>query len=172
MYDFSILRSLRKRENLNIADVSEKSGVSAAVISKLERNQTVAELETLYKLSHVFGLNPSDLLAIAETRSAQKTNASVHSADGFKFREIRYGNIRSLLGDAKSGAKVSRPKIHQDDYELCWVLSGKLAFYLPNEHFELTAGEAIQFDALLEHTYEAIEDCQILIIHIRKNKRF
>jgi len=38
MYDFSILRDLRKRSGLNIADVSARSGVSAAVISKLERN--------------------------------------------------------------------------------------------------------------------------------------
>ncbi|RKX92599.1 MAG: hypothetical protein DRZ90_13690, partial [Spirochaetes bacterium] len=37
-YDFSILRNLRKRSGFTIADVSEKSGVSQAVISKLERN--------------------------------------------------------------------------------------------------------------------------------------
>ena len=51
LYDFSILRSLRKRSNLTIADVSDKSGVSPAVISKLERNQTSAELETLFRIA-------------------------------------------------------------------------------------------------------------------------
>ena len=70
IYDFSILRELRKRENLNIAEFSEKSGVSASVISKLERNQSVAELETIFRLARVLGLTASDLIALAEDRTA------------------------------------------------------------------------------------------------------
>ena len=37
---------------------------------------------------------------------------------------------------------------------------------------ELGAGEAIQFDALLEHRYKALEDTRLLIAHIQKGKRF
>lgn len=172
IYDFSILRELRKREGLMIADVSERSGVSAAVISKLERNQTRAELETIYRLGRVFGLNSSDIIALAESRSAMKNTATQYRAEGFHFQEMRYSNVRCLFGSAKKGGRVSRPRIHQDDYELCWVLKGKIAFYLPHEKHQLGEGEAIQFDALLEHTYEALEDCQIIIIHIKKGKRF
>ena len=65
MYDFSFLRQLRKRDDLTIGDVSARSGISAAVISKLERNQTRAELETLFKLSRVFGLTTNELVALA-----------------------------------------------------------------------------------------------------------
>ena len=73
---------------------------------------------------------------------------------------------------APEGAAVSRPKIHRDDYELCWVLSGRLRITLPSERYELAAGQSLQFDALLEHTYLALSDCEILILHIRKEKRF
>jgi transcriptional regulator with XRE-family HTH domain len=172
MYDFSILRELRKREGLSIAEVADRSGVSTAVISRLERNQTLAELETIHRLARVFGLNPSDLIAIAENRSAHKERERRRTTDGFRFREIRYGNIRCLHAAAKAGARVSRPKVHRDDYELCWVLKGALDFRLPNERFQLKEGEAIQFDALLEHTYEAMADVEFLILHIRKEKRF
>ncbi len=172
MYDFSILRDLRKREGLSIAEVAARSGVSTAVISRLERNQTLAELETIHRLARVFGLNPSDLIAIAENRSAHKERERRRTTDGFRFREIRYGNIRCLQATAKAGARVSRPKVHRDDYELCWVQRGALDFRLPNERFRLKAGEAIQFDALLEHAYEAAEDVEFLIIHLRKEKRF
>mgnify|MGYP001837380540 CR=1 FL=1 len=48
-FDFTILRELRKRAGLSIGEVSAESGVSAAVISKLERNRTRAELDTLYR---------------------------------------------------------------------------------------------------------------------------
>ncbi|MHB9138055.1 MAG: helix-turn-helix domain-containing protein [Victivallaceae bacterium] len=172
MYDFSIIRDLRKREQLNIAELSEKSGVSAPVISKLERNQCIAELETIFRLAKVFGITASDLIALAENRTAHQCVSTKHVSDGFVFSEIVYKNIKCLHGKAPAGAKVSRPHLHRDDYELCWVLSGKLRFYLPNEKYELSAGDSIQFDALLEHTYEAAANCELIIIHLRKDNRF
>jgi len=172
MYDFSILRELRKRAELNIADVSARSGVSASVISKLERNQTAAELETIYRLSRVFGINTAELISLAENRMAHRTEATGHVSEGFHFQEVNYNNVRCLHGKAKAGARVSQPHLHRDDYEVCWVLKGRLAFYLPKEKFELKCGEAVQFDALLEHTYEALDDCEIMIVHLHKEKRF
>jgi transcriptional regulator with XRE-family HTH domain len=172
MYDFSILRDLRKREGLNIEDVSRQSGISPAVISKLERNQTIAELETLFKLSRVFGMNATDLLSLVESHAAHKSSETEHTAGGFHFRQISYGNVRCLLGEAKKSQKVTRPEVHQDDYELCWVICGKVKVSLSTETHDLKAGEAIQFDAILEHTYEALEDSQMIVLHLRKGKRF
>ena len=68
--NFCILRELRKRENLSIAELASRSGVSASVISKLERNRTAAELDTLYRLARVFGMTLSDLVSLAEGRTA------------------------------------------------------------------------------------------------------
>jgi transcriptional regulator with XRE-family HTH domain len=172
MYDFSILRELRKREGLSIADMSQRSGVSTAVISKLERNRTLASLDTLYRLSRVFDLHPSDLLNLAEARSAHRSEASRHTSNGFVFQEIRYGNACCLYGTATGGSRLSRPEIHGDDYEICWVLSGRLRFELPNETHDLGAGQAIQFDAVLSHRYEAVEDSVFILIRLQKNKRF
>jgi transcriptional regulator with XRE-family HTH domain len=172
IYDFSFLRDLRKRDELTIQDVSARSGISPAVISKLERNQTSAELETLFRLSRVFGMNATEVLALAEARTAQRATEASHVGGQFVFREIQYGNVRVLFGAAPKGAKVSRPEIHRDDYEVCWVLAGKLSVALPHEQHQLKRGEAIQFDAILHHTYEALEDCQIMILHLRKGKRF
>ncbi len=168
LFDFSILRELRKQAGFSIAEVSELSGVSAAVISKIERNQHLAGLETLFKLSRVFNCTPADIVALAETSYTRRTTEKKHRSDDFTFREIVYGNIRCLYGKAVAGAKVSRPHLHNDDYELCWVLKGRLHFILPNEEYELTAGESLQFDALLKHTYEALEDVELLIIHLKK----
>ena len=64
-FDFTILRELRKRAGLSIGEVSAESGVSAAVISKLERNRTRAELDTLYRLARVFGITAAELLNLA-----------------------------------------------------------------------------------------------------------
>jgi len=172
MYDFSVLRALRKRESLTIRDVSQRSGISPAVISKLERNRTRAELETLFRLSRVFGMNAADLLGLAESRTAQKKKGDAHHVGAFRFEEVAYANVRCLRGSAPAGARVSRPEIHQDDYEVCWILDGAMRIRLPGETHELTKGEALQFDAILEHTYEALADSSFIILHLAKEKRF
>ena len=172
MFDFAILRELRKRDALTIADVSERSGISAAVISRLERNQSTAELTTLYRLARVFGLSATDLLQLVESRTAHRTEEGTHSSGDFRFREVRYGNVRCLQGRAPAGGTVSKPKIHRADYELCWVLKGAVRIALPHEEHTLQKGECLQFDAILEHTYEVLDDCEILVLHLRKEKRF
>ena len=68
--DFRILRDLRKRAGLSIAELSARCGVAASVISRLERNQSVGEVSTLYRIARVFGLTLSDLIALVEKRCA------------------------------------------------------------------------------------------------------
>jgi len=172
MYDFSILRSLRKKSSLTIAEVSEQSGVSQAVISKLERNQTVAELETLFRIARVFDMSAADLVALAESRTAHRKQAGHRTQSGFSFDEVLYDNVKCLYGEGKSGDLLSRPEVHGDDFEICWVLQGTVEISLPGETHRLTSGESLQFDAILEHAYHIIEDCRLIILHIKKTRRF
>jgi transcriptional regulator with XRE-family HTH domain len=172
MFDFTLLRALRKRERWTLAELSDRSGVSSAVISKLERNQTVAELPTLFALSRAFGLSVADLMRLTEARTAHQVVERSHKAGAFTFREVNYGNLRALVGHARAGGAVTNPEVHRDEYELCWVLQGRVRIVLPHERHELPTGSCVQFDAVLEHTYEVLEDCEILILHLRKEKRF
>jgi quercetin dioxygenase-like cupin family protein len=172
IFDFTIIRKLRKVNGFTIAGLSEKSGVSTAVISKLERNQTRVELETLYRLGKVFGISSSELIKLAEHKTSQVADESNYESDGFVFRRVRFGNIKCMLGEAISGKGVSRPDIHADEYEICWCLDGKVKITLPNEEHILEKGKSVQFDAVLEHTYEALSNCKILIIHVAKSNRF
>ena len=171
-FDFSIVRELRKRANMTLADVSERTGISPSVISKLERNQTAAELETLFRISRVFDLNTTDLIALAESRTAEKNREKTYTSGDFQFKRISYNNMRAFRGYAPKGAAVRRPEIHVDNFEICWVLRGRLMIQLPKERHELTPGESLQFDGALDHTYEAMEDSEFLIMHLKKGKRF
>lgn len=172
MYDFSVLRDLRKGSGQTIMEVSERSGVSPAVISKLERNQTRAELETLHRLGRVFGITASELVSLAESRTAQAKSAGEYQSGDFTFSRVSYSNARVLHGFAHKGSTLSRPEVHQDDYEICFVLKGVLRVMLPTERYDLGANQAVQFDAILEHTYEVLEDCTFIIVHIAKTNRF
>jgi len=172
MYNFSVLRDLRKGAALTIAGLSEKTGISPAVISKLERNQAVAGLGTLFRLARAFGITAAELLALIESRTAQCKKETDRIAGDFHFRQIEFSNSKCLYAEAPKGARRSNPDAHRDDYEICWVLNGSLKIVLPYEAHVLSAGDCLQFDALFEHTYEVLEDCRIIIQHIHKQKRF
>ena len=170
--DFRILRELRKSYKLSIAELSELSGVSVSVISKLERNQTRAEFDTLFRLARVFRLSLGDLINLAENKVAHLLNEERYSSNGFQFRRIGYGNFRCISGRAARGAKLFTPELHGDDLESCWVLSGKVKLCLSSEICILSSGMSVQFDALMPHTYEVLEDCEIIILHLKKGNRF
>ncbi len=170
--DFRILRELRKVHKLSIAQLSEQSGVSASVISKLERNQTKAELDTLYRLARVLRLTLTDLISLAENQVSHMVDEEQYQSGDFSFRRVSYGNMRCMRGTAKKSTKLSTPDLHGDDFETCWLLRGKLRIILPNEVCTLEPGMSVQFDALIPHTYEVLEDCEVFIVHLRKGKRF
>jgi transcriptional regulator with XRE-family HTH domain len=173
VFNFSFLREMRKSGKLSINELSKLSGVSGAVISKLERNVTSAELDTVYRLAKVFALNSSDFLSLAEMRTSHRKVENSHKTGAFFFREVNFANIRVLLCEkAKKGKEISKPEVHGDDYELCWVIKGKMEVNLPKEKHTLTTGDSIQFDAVLQHSYKTLEDTSFIILHIKKDKRF
>jgi transcriptional regulator with XRE-family HTH domain len=171
-YDFSVVRQLRQREGQTLAQLSEASGISVPVISKLERNQSSAELETIAKIASAFGMAASDLVALAESSLAHRKTADGYEAEGFYFHRIRYANHHSFLGEANKGAKLSRPDIHGDDLETCWVINGRLRLTIGEQTLTLGPGESVQFDAIQNHTYEALEDTIFILLHLKKSNRF
>ena len=170
--DFGILRVLRKREGMSIAELSERSGVSASVISKLERNRTSAETDTLCRIARTFQITLSDLICLAERQSSHSVRADQYRSGDFLFERVSYNHLRCMHAEAAAGARLSTPELHRDDYELCWVLRGCLRLSLPEEELLLRKGMAVQFDALLRHSYETLEDTELVIVHLQKPKRF
>lgn len=170
--DFSIVRTLRKRKELTLDDVSQKSGISAATLSKLERNQHMVELDTLYRLARVFGLSASDLLNLAESCSAHIKTSETYQSGPFVFERLGFKGIDCFHAKARTGSSLSKPEAHGDEYEICWVHAGEIQIKLPREQHTLTTGQALKFDAVLEHSYEITKDSELSIIHLEKTHRF
>jgi len=170
--DFSVVRSLRRREGLTLEELSRRSGLSISVLSKLERNQNLVELETLYRLARAFGLSASDLLSLAESVAAHPKTGKRYTSGPFEFEKISYQGIDCFHATAGAGGTLSKPEAHGDDLEICWVHTGRIRITLTHEQHELGPGQALKFDAALEHTYEILEDAALTIIHLTKSHRF
>ncbi len=157
---------------MTIADVAQTSGISTAVISRLERNQAVPEIPTLYKIGKVFGVTATDLLGLAESKNTQLASSKHYTSGGFQFQNINFNNLQCFIGSALGGQTVTRPEVHHNDFEICWALTGSIEIVINGEPHIIKEGEAIQFDAVLSHTYRAVQDCKILIVHIRKGSGY
>jgi len=170
--DFSVVRDLRKRAGLTLDEVFQRSGISVAGLSKLERNRSMVEMDTLYRLARVFGLSASDLLSLAESCTAHRKTATHYTSGFFRFEHVGYKGIDCFYASADAGDRLNKPEAHGDEFEICWLRRGRIAINLPRESHTLEPGEALQFDAALEHTYEIFEDSEMQIIHLGKTHRF
>lgn len=171
-FDFSVVRDLRKRGGLTLADLSERSGITVAGLSRIERNQSVLELGTLYRLARALGLSGTDLLGLAESCTAHRKKAESYQSGPFQFEKVGYKGIDLFHATARKGGSLKKQEAHGDEFEICWVRQGRIRVTLPRETHELSAGEALQFDAALEHTYEILADSEMTIAHLSKKHRF
>ena len=65
MNDFSSLgenlRNIREQQNLNLSDVSELTGISKAMLSKIERGESVPTITTVWKIANGLKITLNDL---------------------------------------------------------------------------------------------------------------
>jgi transcriptional regulator with XRE-family HTH domain len=164
-YDFGILRELRKKRKMTIAELSERSGVSYVAISKLERNQGNPELKTLDRISQALQMPTHNLLALAEqkhpTRAEETVCKILEVAD---CRHVNLDGVRIFAISAPKGAQGRQPEFHKDDYEHCYLLSGKVKISIRGSEYTLKPGQALSWDCIFEHNYEAIEDSDWIAI--------
>jgi uncharacterized cupin superfamily protein len=153
-------------------EIQARSGVTPAVLSRIERNLATPELDTLYRLARVFAMTATDVLALAEKATSHTTGEERYMRREFAFRKVTYGNVTLFHATAKAGGHISTPEVHHNEYELFWVLNGSVRLVLPHEQHVLHEGNAIQFDAALEHSYEVLEDSEMVMTHIRKGMRY
>lgn len=172
--DFSVVRYLRKKHNLSLKNLAERSGVSFTVISKLERNQGNPSLETLSLVARSLDLAPSELLALAEPENLalEIRTGRDYQAGGFRFRSTEFRDIRVIFGRGICGATLKNPERHRDEIEVLAVLKGRLRLELAGQSSDVSAGQSARFQAFLEHSYQALEDTELFIVHLPRRNRW
>lgn len=132
----------------------------------------MVELDTLYRLARVFGLSATDLLSLAESCSAHSKTAEFYKSGPFQFEHVGFKGIDCFHAHAESGGSLKKPEAHGDEFEICWLRTGRIRITLPREEHTLEPGQALKFDAALEHSYEILEDSELTILHLAKAHRF
>ena len=150
---------------LSLRDLAERTGVSAPMLSQVERGETSPTLAVAERIAAGLELTLSQLLRLDEgghlaiTRRGQGPEAPPRRPQG---RGADPGVARSAGGGlfprARSGGRhrrTGRSPIHEPgSRETVVVQSGSLALAVDGAEHELEAGDCVTFDADLPHHFE------------------
>jgi transcriptional regulator with XRE-family HTH domain len=163
----SKVRALRLRKKLGLVELGGHTGLSPAMLSKIERGLLFPTLPTLLRIALVFGVGLDHFFAGARRRP---TVGVVRARERLRFpeapgaRDVAYefesldypATERRLNAYFAEFKPVDAEKLRAHEHaggEFVYVLSGGLTLRIENEEYELAAGDSIYFDSSASHSY-------------------
>jgi transcriptional regulator with XRE-family HTH domain len=161
------LRTLRLRKSMGLVELSKHTGLSAALLSKLERGKLFPTLPTLLRIAMVYSVGLEYFFTDERKR---RVVSIVRREDRVRFPEkpgvqdvpYYFECLDYKATERKMSAFVAefqelsaeKAKPHQHPgVELLYVVKGSLTIKIGNEEFQLEAEDAIYFDAAVLHSY-------------------
>jgi transcriptional regulator with XRE-family HTH domain len=147
------VRSARIAGGLSTSALAERSGVSRAMIAKVERAEAQPTAALLGRLSGALGVTLSELIARAERADRRLVRAAEQPTwtdpeTGYRRRALSPGNggpLELVEVELPPGAEVSYPAdAYAFTHHQIWVLDGRLRFREGDTEHELEPGDCLQ----------------------------
>ena len=164
------LRRLRLRKKMGLVELGKHTGLSAALLSKVERGKLFPTLPTLLRIALVFGVGLDFFFAEARDKP---TVAVVRKADRVRFPEHPDGKASSYSFECLDFPATERtmsayyvefepvrpgtvkPHSHPGA-EVLYVLRGRVVVTHNGQDYELHPGDSMYFDATASHSYRRL----------------
>jgi transcriptional regulator with XRE-family HTH domain len=161
------LRQLRLRRKMGLVELSRHSGLSPALLSKLEHGKLYPTLPTLSRIAQVFSVGLDHFFSDEKNKH---TFAMVRRKDRLRFPEapgletvaFEFESLDFSATDRKFNAYLAdfrnvpaeKLRLHQHTgVEFIYVLKGRLALKVGTGEEVLETGDSLYFDSLLPHGY-------------------
>jgi len=175
-----IAEGIRKRRDalgISANDLAERSGVSRAMVSKIERLEVSPTAALLGRLCNGLGITLSSLIASAETKAGPPI-ARAHEQP--VWRDPDTGLLRTMVTPINTGSKVeivhvelpsgtevsydAMPQPHYDQH--VYVLQGKLTMSYGDDAYELNAGDCMRsrFDVAHGFANHSRSVCRYMVV--------
>jgi transcriptional regulator with XRE-family HTH domain len=174
------LRERREWLKLSLEDLAQRSGVSRAMISKVERRESSPTAALLGRLCNGLGITLSSLMASAEEGPAPLLRAG----DQPQWRDPATGLRRVAVSPPNTGSTVEIVRIelprgatvayeaqrHLDYTQHLLVLEGALGVTLGERALTLAAGDCLfmRTDQKVRFANEGARACRYLVIMSRR----
>ncbi|MGH2951190.1 MAG: helix-turn-helix domain-containing protein, partial [Solirubrobacterales bacterium] len=158
------IRALREGLDLSLRDLSARSGVSAPMLSQVERGETSPTLAVAERIAGGLELSLSQLLRLDDGRHVAITRAGerrVKARRGHRTEELtpplpgqRADVSMHRLEPGAATGRPGDPPLHEPGArETAVVLHGTVILVIDDEAHELAAGDSVTFDADLPHHF-------------------
>jgi len=162
----SKLRHLRLRKSMGLVELSKHTGLSPALLSKLERDVMHPTLPTLLRIAMVFSVGleyffnpePKPVLEIVRKKDRLRfPNSPEARTVAYYFESLDFPvpnrALNSYLAEFEP-IDEEKVRLHQHDgIEFIYVLSGRLGLRVGADQHELSEGDSIYFDSSVPHGY-------------------
>ena len=173
------LRRERERRGWSLGDLAERSGVSKAMISKIERGEASPTAALLGRLSGAFGLTLSAMLARAEAGRGRLARAAEQPswqdpATGYVRRQaspVSDSPLELVRVALPPRASVSFPAAaYAFVRQLIYVLDGQLTFVEGGVIHKLDAGDCLEIGPPNDCTFrnDGRRSCNYLVAVLRQ----
>jgi quercetin dioxygenase-like cupin family protein/DNA-binding XRE family transcriptional regulator len=160
------VRKLRLRKKLGLVQLGEHTGLSPALLSKIERGHLFPTLPTLLRISLVFGVGlehffqaDRDRPIVAVVRKGDRIrlpDKPTQNPPAYYFESLDYPvserKLNSYYVEVEAQDEASEPHEHPGA-EIVFVLRGELVINVEGEDYALKKGDAMYFDSAHPHSY-------------------
>jgi transcriptional regulator with XRE-family HTH domain len=174
------LRALRLKKKIGLVELGRHTGLSAAMLSKVERGKLYPTLPTLLRIALVFSVG---LEYFFSDHQKERVLSIVRRADRKRFPERPDGRDISFYFESLDFAAVERKlnayyaefqpvppgkarPHHHPGVEFLSVLRGKLEIRIGTEDHVLDSGDSIYFDSSVPHSYRRTtqKPCSAIVV--------
>jgi XRE family transcriptional regulator, regulator of sulfur utilization len=161
------VKALREAAGLSLRDLAARSGVSAPMLSQVERGETSPTLTVASRIAAGLELRLSQLLRLDEGSSVTVVRATQRQRGGNSRRGHRFEVLtgsqpgqraelsRHTLASGGATGALDDPPMHEPgSRETALVEHGRVALVCDGQRYELAQGDCVTFDADLPHHFE------------------
>jgi transcriptional regulator with XRE-family HTH domain len=176
------LRALRLKKKMGLVELGRHTGLSAAMLSKVERGKLFPTLPTLLRIALVFSVGLEYFFSddqkrhvVAIVRRAQRKRFP-ERPDGhdisFYFESLDFAAVERKLNAYHAEFQPLQPGKarlhHHTGVEFLSVLRGKLELHIGTEDQILESGDSIYFDSSLPHSYRRVSQkpCSAIVVTV------
>ena len=163
------IRTLRESMELSLRELAERSGVSAPMLSQVERGETSPTLAVAEKIAGGLELSLSQLLRLDEDRHVvvvRRPDRRRRRRRGHTVEELtpplpgQRADVseHTLAPGAATGGPDDPPMHEPGSRETAVVLDGAVDLFIDGARHQLREGDSVTFDADLAHHFENNED--------------
>ena len=173
------IRALREGMDLSLRDLAERSGVSAPMLSQVERGETSPTLAVAARIAKGLDLSLSQLLRLDEGGAVAIVRAGERRTGGAPRRGHRVEVLtpplpgqraelsRHVLAPGASTGGPGDPPMHEPgSRETALVERGEVVLVCDGDRHALATGDCVTFDADLPHRFENPGDGEAVLLAV------